>query len=55
MGIHREDVGWRMSQIIWEQFKENFYVKFLSATVRDAKCQKFLKPEPGNMTMEKYD
>ena len=48
-------LGGDMSQITWEQFKENFYAKFFSATVRDAKCQEFLKLEQDNMIVEEYD
>ncbi|KAA0050679.1 gag protease polyprotein [Cucumis melo var. makuwa] len=47
----RGDVG----QITWEQFKESFYAKFFSASLRDAKRQEFLKLEQGDRTVEQYD
>ncbi|KAA0045611.1 gag protease polyprotein [Cucumis melo var. makuwa] len=45
------DVG----QITWEQFKESFYAKFFSASLRDTKQQKFLNLEQDDMTVEQYD
>ncbi|KAA0045974.1 gag protease polyprotein [Cucumis melo var. makuwa] len=36
-------------------FKESFYEKFFSASLRDAKQQEFLNLEQGNRTVEQYD
>ncbi|KAL4037900.1 hypothetical protein IC575_001501 [Cucumis melo] len=47
----RGDVG----QITWQQFKESFYAKFFSASLRDAKRQEFLNLKQGDMTVEQYD
>ncbi|KAA0051968.1 gag protease polyprotein [Cucumis melo var. makuwa] len=44
----RGDVG----QITWQQFKESFYAKFFSASLRDAKRQEFLNLEQDDMTVE---
>ncbi|KAL0549949.1 hypothetical protein IC582_014444 [Cucumis melo] len=44
-----------VSKITWEQFKENFYAKFISANVKHAKLQKFLNLKKGDMTVEQYD
>ncbi|KAL0544048.1 hypothetical protein IC582_019159 [Cucumis melo] len=44
-----------VSQITWQQFKESFYAKFFSASLRDAKRQEFLNLEQGDMTVEQYD
>ncbi|TYK07511.1 gag protease polyprotein [Cucumis melo var. makuwa] len=38
-------LGGDVGQITWEQFKESFYAKFFSASLRDAKLQKFLNLE----------
>ncbi|KAA0046179.1 gag protease polyprotein [Cucumis melo var. makuwa] len=38
-------LGGDVSQITWQQFKESFYAKFFSASLRDAKRQKFLNLE----------
>ncbi|KAL0534339.1 hypothetical protein IC582_028629 [Cucumis melo] len=48
-------LGGDMSQITWQQFKESFYAKFFSASLRDAKRQEFLNLEQGDMTVEQYD
>ncbi|KAA0035365.1 ty3-gypsy retrotransposon protein [Cucumis melo var. makuwa] len=48
-------LGGDMGQITWQQFKESFYAKFFSASLRDAKRQEFLNLELGNMTVEQYD
>ncbi|KAL0553878.1 hypothetical protein IC582_007782 [Cucumis melo] len=48
-------LGGDVSQITWQQFKESFYAKFFSASLRDAKRQEFLKLEQGDMTVEQYD
>ncbi|KAL0561256.1 hypothetical protein IC582_001678 [Cucumis melo] len=48
-------LGGDVSQITWQQFKESFYVKFFSASLRDAKQQEFLNLEQGDMTVEQYD
>ena len=42
-------------QITGEQFKESFYAKFFSASLRDAKRQEFLNLEQGDRTVEHYD
>ncbi|KAL0544263.1 hypothetical protein IC582_019376 [Cucumis melo] len=44
-----------VSQITWQQFKESFYAKFFSASLRDAKRQEFLNLEQDDMTVEQYD
>ncbi|KAA0048256.1 ty3-gypsy retrotransposon protein [Cucumis melo var. makuwa] len=41
-------------QITGEQFKESFYAKFFSASLRDAKRQEFLNLEQGDRTVEHY-
>ncbi|KAA0051050.1 ty3-gypsy retrotransposon protein [Cucumis melo var. makuwa] len=41
--------------ITWEQFKESFYEKFFSASVKYAKKQEFLNLEQGDMTVQQYD
>ncbi|KAA0032779.1 gag protease polyprotein [Cucumis melo var. makuwa] len=38
-------LGGDVSQITWQQFKESFYAKFFSASLRDAKWQEFLNLE----------
>ncbi|KAL0536641.1 hypothetical protein IC582_025599 [Cucumis melo] len=48
-------LGGDASQITWQQFKESFYAKFFSASLRDAKRQEFLNLEQGDMTVEQYD
>ncbi|KAL0541606.1 hypothetical protein IC582_021659 [Cucumis melo] len=48
-------LGGDVSQITWQQFKESFYAKFFSASLRDAKWQEFLNLEQGDMTVEQYD
>ncbi|KAL0561469.1 hypothetical protein IC582_001897 [Cucumis melo] len=48
-------LGCDVSQITWQQFKESFYAKFFSASLRDAKRQEFLNLEQGDMTVEQYD
>ncbi|KAA0058809.1 ty3-gypsy retrotransposon protein [Cucumis melo var. makuwa] len=48
-------LGGDVSQITWQQFKECFYAKFFSASLRDAKRQEFLNLEQGDMTVEQYD
>ncbi|KAA0056703.1 gag protease polyprotein [Cucumis melo var. makuwa] len=48
-------LGCDVSQIKWQQFKESFYAKFFSASLRDAKRQEFLNLEQGDMTVEQYD
>ena len=44
-----------INQITQEQFKENFYAKFFSASLKDAKQQEFLELQQGDMTVEQYD
>ncbi|TYK16252.1 ty3-gypsy retrotransposon protein [Cucumis melo var. makuwa] len=44
-----------VNQIIWEQFKENFYVKLFSTSLRYAKQQEFLNLEQDDRTVEQYD
>ncbi|TYK28509.1 gag-protease polyprotein [Cucumis melo var. makuwa] len=41
-----------VNQITYEQFKENFYAKFFSASQKFSKQQKFLNLEQDNMTLE---
>ncbi|KAA0047656.1 gag-protease polyprotein [Cucumis melo var. makuwa] len=48
-------LGGDVSKITWEQFKESFYAKFLSANVKYAKQQKFLNLEQGDMSVEQYN
>ncbi|KAA0033196.1 ty3-gypsy retrotransposon protein [Cucumis melo var. makuwa] len=48
-------LGGDVSQITWQQFKESFYAKLFSASLRDAKRQEFLNLEQGDMTVEQYD
>ncbi|KAA0053259.1 pol protein [Cucumis melo var. makuwa] len=48
-------LGGDVGQITWEQFKESFYEKFFSASLRDAKRQKFLNLEQNDRTAEQYD
>ncbi|KAL0550022.1 hypothetical protein IC582_014518 [Cucumis melo] len=48
-------LGGDVSQITWQQFKESFYAKFFSASLRDTKRQEFLNLEQGDMTVEQYD
>ncbi|KAA0048254.1 gag protease polyprotein [Cucumis melo var. makuwa] len=48
-------LGGDVGQITWKQFKESFYAKFFSASLRDAKRQKFLNLEQGDRTVEQYD
>ncbi|TYK15038.1 gag protease polyprotein [Cucumis melo var. makuwa] len=48
-------LGGDVGQITWQQFKESFYVKFFSASLRDAKRQEFLNLEQDDMTVEQYD
>ncbi|TYJ98072.1 gag-protease polyprotein [Cucumis melo var. makuwa] len=38
-------IGGDVGQITWQQFKESFYAKFFSASLRDAKRQEFLNLE----------
>ncbi|KAL0536770.1 hypothetical protein IC582_025731 [Cucumis melo] len=48
-------LGGDVGQITWQQFKESFYAKFFSASLRDAKRQEFMNLEQGDMTVEQYD
>ncbi|KAA0045990.1 gag protease polyprotein [Cucumis melo var. makuwa] len=48
-------LGGDVGQITWEQFKESFYAKFFSASLRDAKRQEFLNLEQDDMTVKQYD
>ncbi|TYK28801.1 ty3-gypsy retrotransposon protein [Cucumis melo var. makuwa] len=48
-------LGGDVGQITWQQFKESFYAKFFSASLRDAKRQEFLNLEHGDMIVEQYD
>ncbi|KAL0540235.1 hypothetical protein IC582_024468 [Cucumis melo] len=48
-------LGGDVGKITWQQFKESFYAKFFSASLRDAKRQEFLNLEQGDMTVEQYD
>ncbi|KAL0551906.1 hypothetical protein IC582_010998 [Cucumis melo] len=48
-------LGGDVGKITWQQFKESFYAKFYSASLRDAKRQEFLNLEQGDMTVEQYD
>ncbi|KAA0037248.1 pol protein [Cucumis melo var. makuwa] len=48
-------LGGDMGQITREQFKESFYSKLFSASLRDAKRQEFLNLEQGDRTVEQYD
>ncbi|KAL4016769.1 hypothetical protein IC575_024426 [Cucumis melo] len=48
-------LGGDVSQITWQQFKESFYAKFFSASLRDAKRQEFLNLEKSDITVEQYD
>ncbi|KAL4026012.1 hypothetical protein IC575_014419 [Cucumis melo] len=48
-------LGGDVSQITWEQFKDSFYAKFFSASLRDAKWQEFLNLEQDDRTVEQYD
>ncbi|KAA0052387.1 ty3-gypsy retrotransposon protein [Cucumis melo var. makuwa] len=48
-------LGGDVGQITWEQFKESFYSKFFSASLRDAKRQEFLNLEQDDMIVEQYD
>ncbi|KAL4010633.1 hypothetical protein IC575_030136 [Cucumis melo] len=48
-------LGGDVSQITWQEFKESFYAKFFSASLRDAKRQEFLNLEQGDLTVEQYD
>ncbi|KAA0059581.1 gag protease polyprotein [Cucumis melo var. makuwa] len=45
-------LGGDVGQITWEQFKESFYAKFFSASLRDAKRQEFLNLEQGDRTVK---
>ncbi|KAL4026597.1 hypothetical protein IC575_015033 [Cucumis melo] len=48
-------LGGDVGQITWQQFKESFYAKFFSASLREAKLQEFLNLEQGDRTVEQYD
>ncbi|TYK30962.1 ty3-gypsy retrotransposon protein [Cucumis melo var. makuwa] len=48
-------LGGDVGQITWQQFKESFFAKFFSASLRDAKRQEFLNLEQDDMTVEQYD
>ncbi|TYK23816.1 ty3-gypsy retrotransposon protein [Cucumis melo var. makuwa] len=48
-------LGGDVGQITWHQFKESFYAKFFSASLRDAKQQKFLNLEQDDITVEQHD
>ncbi|KAL0561176.1 hypothetical protein IC582_001596 [Cucumis melo] len=48
-------LGGDVGQITWEQFKESFYRKFFSASLRDATRQEFLNLEQDDRTVEQYD
>ncbi|TYK11561.1 DNA/RNA polymerases superfamily protein [Cucumis melo var. makuwa] len=48
-------LGGDVGQIMWQQFKESFFAKFFSASLRDAKRQEFLNLEQGDMIVEQYD
>ncbi|KAA0043122.1 ty3-gypsy retrotransposon protein [Cucumis melo var. makuwa] len=48
-------LGGDVGQITWKQFKESFFAKFFSASLRDAKRQEFLNLEQDDRTVEQYD
>ncbi|KAA0036161.1 ty3-gypsy retrotransposon protein [Cucumis melo var. makuwa] len=48
-------LGGDVNQITWEQFKENFYAKFFSVSLRYAKQQEFLNLEQDDMIVEQCD
>ena len=48
-------LGGDVNQITLEHFKENFYAKFFSSSLRDAKQQEFLELHQGDMNVEQYD
>ncbi|KAL0554285.1 hypothetical protein IC582_008203 [Cucumis melo] len=48
-------LGGDVGQITWQQFKQSFYAKFFSASLRDAKRQEFRNLELGDITVEQYD
>ncbi|KAA0042943.1 gag-protease polyprotein [Cucumis melo var. makuwa] len=52
VGDYRENARGDVGQITWQQFKESFYAKFFSASLRDAKRQEFLNLEQGDITVE---
>ncbi|KAA0053123.1 ty3-gypsy retrotransposon protein [Cucumis melo var. makuwa] len=47
-------LGSNVNHITWEQFKESFYEKFFSTSMRSAKQQEFLNLKKDNMTVEQY-
>ncbi|KAA0031929.1 gag-protease polyprotein [Cucumis melo var. makuwa] len=55
VGDDRENARGDVGQITWQQFKESFYAKFFSTSLRDAKRQEFLNLEQDDMTVEQYD
>ncbi|TYK28616.1 ty3-gypsy retrotransposon protein [Cucumis melo var. makuwa] len=55
VGDDREDDRGDVGQITWKLFKESFYAKFFSASLRDAKRQEFLNLEQDDRTVEQYD
>ena len=64
MLTYRGTAGWKttermlggdVGQITWGQFKECFYAKFFSTSLRDAKRQEFLNLEQGDRKVEQYD
>ncbi|KAL4032900.1 hypothetical protein IC575_005983 [Cucumis melo] len=48
-------LGGDMGHITWKKFKESFYAKFFSASLRDAKRQGFLNLKQNDRTVEQYD
>ncbi|KAA0051238.1 gag-protease polyprotein [Cucumis melo var. makuwa] len=48
-------LGGDVSQITWKQFKESFYAKFFSASLRDPKRQEFLNLELDDRIVKQYD
>ncbi|KAA0033111.1 gag protease polyprotein [Cucumis melo var. makuwa] len=48
-------LGGDMGHITWKKFKESFYAKFFSASLRDAKRQGFLNLEQNDRTVEQLD
>ncbi|TYK25799.1 ty3-gypsy retrotransposon protein [Cucumis melo var. makuwa] len=54
-GRRQRMLGGDVGQVTWEQFKESFYAKFFSTSLRDARRQEFLNLKQDDRTVEQYD
>ncbi|XP_057975310.1 uncharacterized protein LOC131162724 [Malania oleifera] len=49
-----EEQRFVLAIITWSRFKESFFDRYFSATIREAKVAKFLNLTQGNITVQQY-